>query len=75
MSKKRDLKMYMVVVLDRKAVEKDSLKESMKGLKFSLDSLAYFVTDQFSVAIKRLKKTGQLRWPSKYPKSGKGHAK
>ena len=65
MSKKRDLKIYMVINLDRKAVEKDSIAKSMKGIAVSFGFLVPAVMKSFRGAIENLKKTGKLRWPPK----------
>ena len=65
MSKKRDLKIYMVMVLDRKSAEKDTVAESMKTTKVAFDFLVPLVMEHFEKAIKNLKKTGKLRWPPK----------
>ena len=65
MSKKRDLKIYMVITLDRKHAEKDSVADCMKTLDFEFGSLSYFVKKSFKGAIETVKKTGKIRWPSK----------
>jgi len=65
MSKKKDLKVYMVIALDRNKVEKNSVKDLMKTLDFEFGSLSYFVKKSFKGAIETVKKTGKIRWPSK----------
>jgi len=65
MSKKKDLEVKMTIILDRKAVEKQPIAESLKTVKVGFDFLIPHVTECFEGAIENLKKTGKLRWPSK----------